>query len=444
MKSKSVPIAKLSKISLLFLLLSGLSPVVQAEPEAGWNDTERTLLRLQWIGSLPDLAPDPTNKYAEDPAAARLGHHLFFDKRFSSNQQVSCASCHHPDKSFTDGLAKARGVGETTRSAPSLVGMAYSPWFFWDGRSDSMWSQALGPMESAVEHGGNRSQYARIIYNDPLYREMYEQVFGPLPDLADEKRFPENAAPIENRESSAKWQAMAEPDRKAITRVYVNMGKAIAAYERKLIPAPARFDKYAGAILSDTPAAAEGILSADEVAGLKIFIGKGLCVTCHQGPLFTHNGFHNTGVPDPAAVRHKETAKDLSASKPLVDEGRYKGIQQALASEFNCLGEYSDATEEDCSELKFATTKKWETLASFKVPTLRNIADTAPYMHAGQFESLDEVLRHYNALPRAYIGRSDLIPVNLNQKEQKQLEAFLRTLSSPVAAEPEWLQAPGS
>ena len=94
--------------------------------------------------------------------------------------------------------------------------------------------------------------------------------------------------------------------------------------------------------------------------------------------------------------------------------------------------------------MKFATVKKWETLAAFKVPTLRNIANTAPYMHAGQFKTLGEVIKHYNTVPRAYIGRTDLIAINLDQKEQEQLEAFLHSLSSPMAVDPEWLSAPGT
>jgi len=450
MKSKLQPVKKLSDISSLFLLISVLSSsVIQASPKTDWSDEELAILRLQPIYALPELPPDPTNKYADNPDAARLGHKIFFDKRFSKNKQISCSSCHQPDKSFTDGLAKAIGIGEAARSAPSIAGIAYSPWFFWDGRSDSLWSQALGPLESELEHGGNRSQYARIIYNDPEYRKMYESVFGAMPDLSDIKRYPEDAAPVGVETSDARWLAMQDADRKTITRVFVNIGKAIASYERLLIPGEARFDQYVAAVLSsDTSdidkSDTEEILSADEIAGLKIFIGKGMCVTCHQGPLFTNNGFHNTGVPDPAAIKLKTSqGNDTSKSKPVIDKGRNKGIQQALESEFNCLGEYSDATNEDCSELKFATTKRMETLAAFKVPTLRNVAKTAPYMHAGQFKDLAEVLNHYNTVPRAYLGRTDLMAINLNQKELDQLEAFLHSLDSTMAVTPEWLRAPG-
>ena len=133
------------KIYLSFLLCC-LAFNVQAVSEPGWSESELALLRLQWIGSLPELPPDPSNKYADDPAAAKLGQKLFFDERFSANGKVACATCHAPEKYFTDGLAKSKGVGEASRSAPSALGIAYSPWFFWDGRTDSVWSQAVGPL----------------------------------------------------------------------------------------------------------------------------------------------------------------------------------------------------------------------------------------------------------------------------------------------------------
>ncbi len=423
-------LSKISKSGLVFCFL-GLSFYLYYAIfiKISWSESELALLRLQWIGSLQELPPDPTNKYADDPAAAKLGQKLFFDKQLSANAQVACATCHVPDKYFTDGLAKAKGVGEASRSAPSVVGVAFSPWFFWDGRSDSLWSQALGPLESSVEHGGNRSQYARIVYHDPTYRKMYEDLFGPLPDLSDKERFPENAAPVDNQPSDAKWNEMPEADRKAITRVFVNTGKAIAAYERLLMPGPSRFDKYVEALLAGESAETkpENILSDDEVAGLKLFIGKAMCVTCHLGPLFTNHGFHNVGVPDSASP---------------ADEGRFKGAQQALNSEFNCLSEYSDAADEDCAELKFANYNRDEILGAYKVPTLRSIVKTAPYMHAGQFENLGDVLKHYNAAPSAPAGHSELIPINLKEKELERIEAFLNSLSSPLDVATELMRTP--
>ena len=425
------------------LVFSCLVYTAQAAQDQGWSESELALLRLQWLGSLPELPPDPTNKYADNPAAAEFGQKLFFDNRFSANGKVACATCHIPEILFTDGLSKSRGVGEASRSAPGIIGVAFSPWFFWDGRSDSLWSQALGPLESGVEHGGNRSQYARIIYNDPVYRKVYEGLFDPLPDLSDIRRFPENAAPVGDQASDEKWHEMSETDRKAITRIFVNIGKAIAAYERLLMPGPSRFDMYIEALLEGEPTGTK-VLTADEVAGLRLFIGKAMCVTCHQGPLFTNHGFHNVGAPDSATKRPKYMLPlfYVLKDKPPVDVGRFKGIQQALESEFNCLNEYSDAKKEDCAELKFANKKYTGTLGAFKVPTLRNITKTAPYMHTGQFKSLADVLKHYNTAPRAHVGRNELLPLNLKEKELEQIEAFLHSLSSPPDVATELLRNP--
>lgn len=110
--------------------------------------------------------------------------------------------------------------------------------------------------------------------------------------------------------------------------------------------------------------------------------------------------------------------------------GRYRGVRQSLAGEFNCLSEYSDAAKSDCSELVFANTRHQDTLGAFKVPTLRNVAETAPYMHVGQFATLREVLKHYNDPPVASSGRTELTPLGLTDRELIQLEAFLRSLSS--------------
>jgi len=119
-----------------------------------WTVGETGMLRSLWIGSLGKLPQDPSNAFADDPMAAELGHKIFFDPRFSANAKVSCATCHQPELAFTDGLPLAQGVGAVPGHTPTIIGMAYSPWFFWDGRKDSQWSQALGPMESPVEHGG--------------------------------------------------------------------------------------------------------------------------------------------------------------------------------------------------------------------------------------------------------------------------------------------------
>ena len=408
-----------------------------------WSKSELVLLKRQWIGSLPALPPDPSNKYADNLSAAKLGHLLFFDRRLSVNGKVSCATCHVPEKRFTDGLARSKGIGETARSAPGLIGVAHSPWFFWDGRSDSLWSQALGPLEAKVEHGGNRLMYAHVIYRDDAYRQAYETLFGQLPDLDDRKRFPPSGSPAGDKEEQSAWNTMSLADQQVINRIFVNIAKAIAAYERKLMPGASRFDHYVEALL-DERSTSQGILSADEIAGLKLFTGKAMCVTCHQGPLFTNHAFHNVAAPNESTHKPKFMlgALYLFKDKPKADVGRYDGVRKVQASEFNCLGEYSDAEENDCAELRFASTSYRNTLGAFKVPSLRNVALTAPYMHAGQLETLDQVLKHYNEPPMAPSGHSELVPLSLDNQQLAQIKAFLHTLDSPPGGDPGWLQDP--
>jgi cytochrome c peroxidase len=223
----------------------------------------------------------------------------------------------------------------------------------------------------------------------------------------------------------AAWAALSEPQRDAITGVFVNAGKAIAAYERGIEWGPSRFDRYAEAVIGRRPGA--GILDANEIAGLRLFIGKAKCTQCHNGPLFTNNEFHNTGVP---AV----------ASLPL-DEGRLTGAASVLKDEFNCRSQWSDARSR-CPELEYLVTGDHTQARAYKVPSLRNVAQRAPFMNAGQFATLFEVLDHYNRAPQAATGHSELTPLRLNRDELRQLEAFLRTLSGPVRVHRQPLPAP--
>src|SRR5262249_34993689 len=162
--------------------------------------------------------------------------------------------CHIPEKDFQDGAPLAKGVGVTNRRTMPVAGVAHSPFLFWDGRKDSLWAQALGPLENPAEHGGSRGQYAAAIATH--CRADYAAIFGTIPGLSA---------------------------RDAATGVFVNMGKAIAAYERTIDYARSRFDRYIDA-LQDTGRSPEGVLSADEVAGLRLFIGKATCTKCHNGP----------------------------------------------------------------------------------------------------------------------------------------------------------------
>jgi cytochrome c peroxidase len=213
-----------------------------------------------------------------------------------------------------------------------------------------------------------------------------------------------------------------------VTEIYVNLGKALAAYERLILPGPARFDTYVQAVLEGNVELMETSLSSDEVAGLRLFIGKGNCIRCHSGPLLTDNKFHNNGVP-------------MAEGLPP-DDGRATGAQRVLDDAFNCLSRYSDANEEECIPLDSVQAGGAELVYAFRPPTLRNVAETAPYMHAGQFETLRGVLAHYNQAPTAPLGQTEIQPLNLSETELDQLEAFLRSFSAPLASPPALLNAP--
>jgi cytochrome c peroxidase len=350
---------------------------------------------------------------ADDPRAAALGRALFFDTRLSGNGKVSCGTCHVPALEFQDGKPLAAGVGTTARRTMPVAGTARSPWLFWDGRTDSQWAQALGPLESAVEHGGSRTQYAHEVARS--HRAEYEAVFGPLPRL---DALPRHAGPVADTAWRAAWLRIPPARQEDISRVYANIGKAIAAYERRIEPGVSRFDRYVDAELAGRPHEPGSSLSRDEEAGLRLFVGKGSCVNCHNGPRFTDDHFHNTGVPAPRV-----------ALAP--DSGRTVGVRQVLAGEFNCTSRYSDAKAEDCAELRFAVAEGAELLRAYKTPSLRGVAERAPYMHAGQLATLGEVVAHYDRAPRAPAGHSELKPLRLSEAERHQLEAFLHTLNAP-------------
>lgn len=337
-----------------------------------WSPEEIATLQTLSIRELEPLPADPTNRVADDPEAVKLGQRLFFDTRLSSNGKVSCATCHIPEREFQDGTPLATGVGTTNRRTMPIASVAHSPFLFWDGRKDSLWSQALGPLESPVEHGGTRARAAR------------------------------------------EWATLDPAKRDAVTKIFVNIGKAIAAYERRITYRSSRFDEFADAVAT-TGSTPKNILDADEIAGLRLFIGKANCTQCHNGPLLTNNEFHNTGVPANHALPQ--------------DRGRMTGATAVLADEFNCRSKWSDAQPEQCSELDFLVTDSHELERAYKVPSLRNVAERAPYMHAGQFATLAEVLDHYNRAPAAPAGHTELEPLGLTPRELRQLEAFLRTLS---------------
>ncbi|MBM4343287.1 MAG: cytochrome-c peroxidase [Deltaproteobacteria bacterium] len=400
--------------------LTGALGCTQAD-EPPWSPQE-----LRVIFSLsppPTLAPSPGNRVADDDRAAQLGRHLFFDKGLSSNGQVACASCHDPIRHFTDGRQRARGVADTARNAPTIIGAPNAPFLFHDGRKDSLWAQALGPLENDAEHAFDRT--AAVHHVAAHHRARYEAVFGPMPTAAELAALPAHARPrpLDSRHPQARaWAAMTELQRATVTRVFVHLGKAIEAYERKLVPLPGRFDRYVAALRTRDPSAAQ-VLSAQERRGLRAFIGVGGCVNCHNGPALSDQGFHNLGLPAAQGVVG-------------VDGGRSVGADQVRRDEFRCGTVWSDATPTTaaCQELRFLNPLFEDFLGAFKTPSLRNVARTAPYMHAGQFATLEEVVRFYQTLPgRAQVGHREwtLRPLP-GSVVAADLVAFLQTLTGPL------------
>jgi len=405
---------RFSTILSIGVLVAMTCAWIGASTSGGWSSDERTMLASLSLSSLEPLAADPSNRFGDDTAAARLGRTLFFDTKLSSNGKVSCATCHIAARDFQDNTPLAHGVGTTARRTMPIAGTAHSPWMFWDGRRDSQWAQALGPLESAVEHGGDRTQYAQYIGN--TYKKEYERIFGRLPIMAD---LPAHAGPNGDSAAKAAWTQLPATRRDEITRVYANMGKAIAAFERGITFTPSRFDRYVAVELAGAPHTPADSFSADERAGLALFIGKANCVNCHNGARLTDDHFHNTGVPASSIVT-------------AIDSGRTVGVRDVASNEFNCLGKFSDARPQQCAELRFAVTEGEELVRAFKTPSLRNVAERAPYMHAGQIETLAGVIGHYAGAAKAPFGKSELKRVRLSATERAQLEAFLRTLSSPA------------
>ena len=387
---------KLTRTPIIVAAIAVLAAIVFTQTWQGeapqWTDDEVMMLRSLWLESLPELPADSSNAVADNPDAAAFGRQLFFDPRLSSNGGISCAICHQPVRRFTDGLQKGQGIGTSGRNTPSIVGVAYSPWMYWDGRRDSQWSQALSPLEDVNEHATDRVHVTRLIAEDSSYRAMYESIFGRLPDLS-------------------------VVDTASVNGIFANIGKAIAAFERTVMPTSSRFDEYVGAVTGDDIPRQGEIFSEDEVWGLRLFIGEANCTQCHNGPLFTNHEFHNTGV--------------ISFPGEVPDKGRALGVREVLLQPFNCRGQYSDDPERLCAELEFVRTGV-ELVGAFKTPSLRNLENTAPFMHKGQIATLAEVLEHYNAAPDAMIGHNEAKPLGLSGRELMQLEAFLGTLAAPA------------
>lgn len=415
----------------LLLLIGGLALVVACAPPSGAaverkgapcdvvpGLDEDTCAKVRALALPDELAPARGNAYADDEGAAGLGLGVFFDARFSANNEVRCATCHEPERFFGDGRATSDGgLGAVHRNSPTTMNAAGQRWSFWDGRADSLWSQPLFAFEANTEMGFSRLEVAHLIARH--YREPYEAVFGPLPALDDTDRFPAAGAP-----GDAAWDAMSEDDRFAVDEVFANVGKALEAYLRRSTTGPSRVDEY---LRGDDDA-----LSDTEREGLRVFATSG-CLECHAGPRYSDERFHNLGVPDVAGAP--------------VDEGRAHGARVLAESPFSLNGPHADDRPADAvsADELLAEADDASALGAFLTPSLRNVVYTAPYGHNGSFETLDDVLEHHlqGGGTSGFLGDVDerLVPVSLSDDEKAALIELLVALEGQLPPPP-WADWP--
>ncbi len=340
---------------------------------------------------LPPL-PIPADN-PQTPEKIQLGDKLFNDTRFSSTGDVSCATCHDPQKAFTDSpLVTSEGINKLTgtRNAPTVINSAYFTKFFWDGRSPDLEDQAQHPIINPVEMGlANHDPVLAIVRTDPEYIAAFRKAF--------------NKEPLQ------------------VTMREVQ--QAIASFERTLISGDSPFDQwYFGK--------QQNAISEQAKRGFDVFINKGRCVSCHtieqDHALFTDNRFHNIGV----GVNRIQA--DIGTLAPAFLKAKAEGVDVDKAV----------LTNPKASELgRFAVTDMLDELGSFKTSTLRNVAMTAPFMHDGSLKTLRDVVEHYNnggitnkADPVNDFLSGGIRPLNLSDQEMTDLVAFLETLTSPQFA----------
>ena len=376
-------------LALATLLALAAMPA-RADAPLGLEQSE--IRRLVQHGPWPvSAARDASNAVSGHDAAIALGHRLFFDARLSSTGTISCATCHVPERGWTDGRARAVGLAEVDRNTPTVLDVGLHRWFGWDGRADSLWAQSFKPILEAREMGATGTHVARLVRDDATLTCLHARAFGAAPS--------------------------ADPD-----RALVHAGKALAAFLETVRSGRTAFDDFRDALArGDAQAAARYPEPARR--GARIFL-KSQCNVCHFGPAFTNGEFHDVGVP-------------FALPGGRVDAGRHEGVKRLRADRFNLLGPWSD----DATGAAGMKTRHVEithaAFGQFKTPTLRNLRHTAPYMHDGRYASLRDVVRHYSELDVERIhthGEQLLRPLKLTAAESDDLVAFLESLTDPAAA----------
>lgn len=361
--------------------IPGEGPLTE-EQLAAWLADEKNHVPLEVTLPLGLDAGASQIKIPEDNPLTRakieLGRQLYFDTRLSSDNTVSCASCHHPDEGF--GRHTPFGIGvrgqKGGRNSPTSYNRILSDLQFWDGRASSLEDQAIGPIQNPVEMANTHEAAVKTLQQIPAYVKQFESIF-------------------KDQDSS-----------ESVVNI-TNVGKALASFERVLVTGPAPFDyreaytKYTAVDPDDLKAlleadedfaatyakAKEGAtqhpMSASAIRGQDLFFSERVnCKACHVGANLTDEKYHNLGV---------------GADAKVPDAGRF------------------DATGD---------AKDW---GAFKTPTIRNVALSAPYMHDGSQATLEEVVEHYNKGGTPNKNLSDkIVKLNLTPQEKLDLVEFMR------------------
>lgn len=380
--------------SLCLALLLALAAV----PALAWTDEERA--RVLSLGPWPPApSKDPGNAWSDRPPVRELGRLLFFDARLSPDRALACASCHHPARAFADGRARSLGRVELERNAPSLWNAVHERWMGWDGAADSLWSQAIRPLTDARELASNGAHLRRLVAGDADLACRWRQAFDAPPPADDEA-------------------------------LLVLVAKALGAFTATLVSGRTPFDGFRDALeRGDARAMARYPVEAQR--GLKLFVGRGRCLACHAGPRLSNGEFGDIGA-------------GFFVRPGQVDPGRHGGILALQSSRYNLLSAHADPEGGDVALKTRHVQLQHRNFGEFKVPSLRNVALTAPYLHDGRVPTLEAMVRHYSELDLERLhadGERLLEPLHLSGAEQRELVAFLRTLSDPGALR--WKAPPG-
>jgi cytochrome c peroxidase len=347
--------------------------------------------------------------------------------------KVSCAGCHTPTGAFADDRSTGNShhsvslaAGWTVRRAPSLLDVAQTKLVMWDGRKDSLYAQVFGPIEARNEMNTSPLFVAERIFAS--YRAEYEAIFGPMPQLDDASVYPVLTNATTGCQKTgvgandfachgvpgdgAEYDQLTPSAKDAVTGVIVGMGKAIAAYERRLSCGPGRFDAW---MHGDASA-----MSRAEQRGASLFVGKGGCVQCHSGPFLSDQAFHNTGlIAEPVVVVILDSD----------DPGASAGLPQAIADPVNTRSKWSDGDDG-----RLPATVAPTLLGAFKTPMLRCVAKRPSFMHTGQLQTLEQVVAFFaqgGDHVHGYLGTNELQPLDLSDQDQSDLVGFLRALDGP-------------